>query len=126
MPSSTNTVFFMTKSSIPKEHVVTYAQLVTTLCPHKSEVHRVHCTIGGGKLDFPGITTTNYASLTTSKISINSTLSTPNQHLLSLDIKDFYYNTPMARLKYLKLALDIHLPKIFDQYNLRGLACPDG
>ena len=30
----------------------------------------------------------------------------------------------MARFEYMKLALDILPPKIINQYNLSGLACP--
>ena len=126
MPANMNILFSVPKSVIPMGHIVTYARLVATLFPHKSEVHRVRCTVGGDKLDSPGITTTNCASLTTSKILINITLSTPNARFLTLDIKDFYYNTHMARFEYMTLALDILTPEIFDQYNLRGLACPAG
>ena len=124
MPAGTNTVFFVKNSAIPKERVVTYAQLFAIFCPHKSEVYSVRCTVGVEKLDLPSITTTNCASLTTSKILINSNLSTPNAIFLTLDIKEFYYYTYIARFEFMKLALDIPLPKIVDQYNLNGLACP--
>ena len=53
MPAVLNTVFFVPKSGIPRECVVTYAKLVSLLRLHKSKVHRVWCTIGGDKLDFP-------------------------------------------------------------------------
>ena len=33
MPTGTNTVFFVAKSSIPHEHKVTYAQMVATIRP---------------------------------------------------------------------------------------------
>ena len=97
MPAGTNTLFFVSKSGILRGRVVTYAQIVASLCPHNSKVHRVRYTGGSDKLNFPSITTTNYASLNTSKILINSNLSTPNARFLTLDIKDFYYNTPMTR-----------------------------
>ena len=57
---------------------------------------------------------------------INSTLSKTNERFLTFDIKDFYYNTPISRFKYMKLALDIIPPEIVDQYKLRGLDCLGG
>ena len=36
---------------------------------------------------------------------LNSTISTPGARFMTLDIKDFYYDTAMARYKYMKLAL---------------------
>ena len=41
---------------------------------------------------------------------------------MTLDIKDFYYGTAMARYKYMKLALACIPDKIIDQYNLRTLS----
>ena len=90
MSAGTYIVLFVSKSIIPKGSFLTYARLVATIFPRKSEVHRVWCTVGGDKFNFPGVTTTNYDSLNTSKIVINGTLSTPNTHFLTLDIKYFY------------------------------------
>ena len=76
----------------------------------------------GYKLDFPGIITTNCASLTTTKCLLNSVVSIPDARFLTLDIKNFYYNTPMSRYKYMKIDLDIVPDEIIRQYNLRTLA----
>ena len=45
---------------------------------------------------------------------------------MTLDIKDFYYGTPMSRYEYMKIALDLFLDKIIEQYDLRSLVCPNG
>jgi hypothetical protein len=37
------------------------------------------------------------------KLLINSTISTPNTKYMTMDIKDFYLNTPMARYEYMRL-----------------------
>ena len=79
--------------------------MVASIRPTKSEVNRVRFTVGGDRLDFPGVITTHCASLTTTKCLLNSTISTPGAHFMTLDIKDFYYRTAMARYKYMKLAL---------------------
>ena len=41
---------------------------------------------------------------------------------MTLDIKDFYYGTAMARYKYMKLALAYNPDKIINQYSLRTLS----
>ena len=97
MPTGTNTVFFVAKLSIPYNRKVTYTRMVATIQPTKAEVNRVRFTVGGNRLDFPGATTTHCARLTTMKCLLNSTISTPGDHFMTLDIKDFYYGTAMAR-----------------------------
>ena len=96
--------------------------MVATIQPTKAEVNRVRPTVGGNRLDFPGSTTTNCASLTTKKCLLNSTIFTPGARFMDLDIKDFYYGTAMDCYEYMKLALACIPDKIFEQYNLRALS----
>ena len=105
MRTGTNTVFFVARSSIPYDHKVTYACMVSITRTDKAEVNRVCVTVGGNRLDFPGATTTHCTRLTTTKCLLNITISTPGARFMTLDIKDFYYVTPMARYEYMKLAL---------------------
>ena len=44
-------------------------------------------------------------SLTTLKLLLNSIFSTINAHFMTIDIKDFYLNTSMARSDYMRLKL---------------------
>ena len=53
---------------------------------------------------------------------MNSTISTQRACFLTLDIKHFYYNTPMHRYEYMKIALDLVPNEIIAQYNLRAFA----
>lgn len=122
MPTGTNTIFFIRPSAIPPGRKVTYARLVATIRPTKSETHRVRVTAGGDKLDYPGNTSTDTASLTTLKILLNSVLSTKGATFITADIKDFYYNTPMARYEYMRMQLSLIPDEIIAQYDLRNLA----
>ena len=79
--------------------------MVASIIPTKSEVNRVRATVGGDRLNFPVVTTTHCASLTTTKCLLNSTISTPGARFMTLDIKYFYYGTAMARYEYMKLTL---------------------
>ena len=90
--------------------------------PHKTETHCVCITVGGNRLEFPGETTTNCASLTTTKRLLKSTISTPGARFITLEIKNFYYNTPMRRYEYMKISLSILPEEIIAQYNLLQLA----
>ena len=122
MPTGTNTVFFIEKSTTPQGRNVTYTQMVAYIRPTKSEVNCVRVTVGGNRLNFPGATTTHCAGLTTIKCLLNNTISTPGARFMTLEIKDFYYGTAMARYKYMKLALSCIPDKIIDQYSLRTLS----
>ena len=64
MPHDTHTVFYVPKFRVPADRKVTYARMVATICPQKTEVNRVRVTVGGDIIDYPGATTTNCASLT--------------------------------------------------------------
>ena len=114
MPFGTNTVFYVPKSR------------VATIRPHKTEVNRVHVTVDGNILDYPESTTTNYASLTTTNCLLNSTLSTPDTRFMTLDIKDFFYGTPMVQYEYMKLTLYFFSYEIIKKYDLRSLVFPNG
>ncbi len=45
---------------------------------------------------------------------------------MTMDIKDFYLNTPMARYKYMPLHIADILDDVIEHYNLRDKATPDG
>ena len=56
--------------------------------------------------------------LTTVKLHLNRIVSTINEKFMTIDIKDFYLNTPMERSKYMHLKLS-DLPKsVAQQYNM--------
>jgi hypothetical protein len=59
--------------------------------------------VGGNRVHYPGNAGTPTADILIVKLFINSTISTPNAKYMTIDIKDFYLNTPMARYKYMQL-----------------------
>jgi hypothetical protein len=66
---------------------------------HKEEKESTRLTIGGGNIEYPGDKSTRTAGLTTTKILINSVISTPNAKFLVIDINNFYLNTPLEDSK---------------------------
>jgi hypothetical protein len=126
MKTGTSTVFFIAKAAVPHDRKVTYGRIVAQIRLQKVETHRTRLTVGGDRLDYPGIVSTPTAKLSTAKCLINSTISTDDARFIVSDIKDFYLNTPMARYEYMRLHLSIIPDEIIEQYNLREIATPDG
>jgi hypothetical protein len=109
--AGTNTIFFIPKCDVSFGRQVTYCQQEASLRPTKAESHRVRNFAVWDCLDFPGPTATQTASLVTTKLLLNSTLSTPNARFSAFDNKNFYYDTPMSWYEYIKL----HISKIPDK-----------
>ena len=101
----TNTAFFIHSHEIPTERWrdVTYGRIVTAYRPDKKEPNRTRLTIGGDQINYPHDCGTPTADLLTVKHLLNSTISTPGAKFMTLDIKDFYLNTPLKRYEYLRL-----------------------
>jgi hypothetical protein len=75
---------------------ITYVKLVCNSKPNKTEKHRVRLMVGGDRLDYNGETATSTADITTFKILINSTLSTKDAKMMMMDIKNYYFGTPLS------------------------------
>ena len=45
---------------------------------------------------------------------------------MTMDIKDFYLNTPMTRYEYMRLKISDMPDDVIEHYNLREIATPDG
>jgi hypothetical protein len=62
----------------------------------------------------------------TTKVLLNSVISTKGARFMTIDIKDFYLNTPMVRPEYMRLKLSDIPDHIITLYKLNKLATPDG
>ena len=123
--NGTNTIRFIPRHAIPDGRKVTYARLVASLRPHKKEVHRVRVTVGGDRLEYNGITSTQTASINTTKCLVNSTLSTREAKFMSADIKEYYYGTRLKIFEYMRMALKDIPEEIIEQYDLPTMASDD-
>ena len=72
---------------------VRYNRIVCNECPKKEEVNQTRLTFGGGNLKIDIDCGTPTASLLTTKLLLNSIISTLGTQLLGLDLNDFYLNT---------------------------------
>jgi hypothetical protein len=90
-----NTFFFIPRKLVPKGKIITYGRFVVDIRPKKAKTHRVRLTVGGNLIQYPGDVSKRSADLTTSKCLWNSTISTEGAKYMCLDVKNFYFRTPM-------------------------------
>ena len=83
-------------------------------------------TVSGDQINYPGNKSTPTADLTTVKLLLNSTISTPGAVFLGMDLANFYLNTPMPNPEYLRLRLDVIPEEIIVAYNIRDFITADG
>ena len=117
----TNTMFFIPFSQVPKHKRPTYARFVCSYRPQKAEPYRTRLTVGGNLIDYPGNLSMKVADMTTFKILVNSTLSTPGARWLGLDVKNYYLGTPMDDYEYMFIPITSIPDEIITHYKLRDL-----
>jgi hypothetical protein len=102
--TGTNTIAFIKKNQVPQNRAkdVTYGLVTCLIRPEKiEEPNQTRLVAGGDRVHYPGNTCTLTANLLMVKLLINSTIRTPNTHYMTMDIMDFYLNTPMAYYEYM-------------------------
>ena len=88
--------------------------------------NRTRLIVGGDQINYPGDVGTPTAFLLTVKLLVNSVMSTAGVEFMTLDIKHFYLNTPLARYEYLRLKLT-NLPEdVIEEYGLKEKETKDG
>jgi hypothetical protein len=127
--TGTNTIFFITKNQVPRDRAkdVTYGLITTLIRPEKiDKPNRTRLVAGGDRVHYPGNVGKPTADLLTVKLLLNSVISTPKAKFMTMDIKDFYLKTPMARYKYMLLRLADIPEDVIAHYKLNNIATPDG
>jgi len=118
----TNTIRFIKQSQVPKDKIVTYARILADIRPQKEDPNQIRLTVGGNLLQYDHDTGTPSSDLTTTKLFLNSVVSTEGARFIVLDVKDFYLNTPMASFEYMKILLRLLPENVIEHYKLRELA----
>ena len=89
--------------------------------PQKAEPYHTCITIGGNLIDYPGNLSMEVADMTTFKILVNSTLSTPGARWLGLDVKNYYLGTPMEDYEYMFIPITSIPHEIIAHYKLQDI-----
>ncbi|KAL3781993.1 hypothetical protein HJC23_013821 [Cyclotella cryptica] len=76
--AATNTIVFISKADIPSDRWrnVTYGRIVANFRPEKDDPYRIRLTVGGNRINFPGDCGTPTADMLTTKVLLNSVVST--------------------------------------------------
>ncbi len=82
--------------------------------------------MGGNLVNYPGDCGTPTADLLTVKLMFNSIILISNAKFMTIDIKDFYLMTPMARFEYFRMKLDLFPQDIIEEYGLSNKVDTDG
>jgi hypothetical protein len=75
--------------------------------PKKAGTNRVRITVGGNLLAYLGETSTEAASIETTKLLINSVLSTPGARLGTIDISKFYIQNYLKDYQYMRFHISM-------------------
>ena len=101
MLTGTETMRFIAFSEMPQNKTAAYLRVVAAEKPHKVEKRRIRCTVGGDKIYYDGPVGTPTADLTTVKCLLSSVVSTPGAKFMTIDISDFYLDTPLPGKEYM-------------------------
>eukprot|EP00957_Ditylum_brightwellii_P210327 15364848-Ditylum_brightwellii.AAC.1 len=82
---------------------------------------RQHTQVGANLIKYPANVSTKTAEVETAKLLLNSVLSTPGAKFMTIDIKNFYLNTPMNRYKYMTIPYYLIPDEIKKQYELENI-----
>jgi hypothetical protein len=91
---------------------VMYGHMCVNYRPEKTDPNFTCLTIDGNRITYPRDCSTPTVDMVTVKIHLNSVISTKGACYCTIDLKDFYLNTPMARPEFMRMKL-ADLPKEF-------------
>ena len=82
--------------------------------------------MGGGRINYPREFATPTANMLAAKILFNSVISTAGARFMTMDISNFYLNTPLKRPEFIRMKISDITYEIITVYKLRDLLEPDG
>jgi hypothetical protein len=118
----TNTFCLIDYNDIPlhKRKEICHTMVVCKVRPEKDNPDRTRITIGGNRICYPGNVGTNTASLKLVKLLLNSILSRKGACFSTINIKNFYLDTPMPNSEYVCIKISDIPDEFFMEYNLGG------
>ena len=124
----TNTMHFIHRHEVPRDRLknVMYGKINCNYREGKVEQNRVRLTKGGDRINYPGDVGTPTSDLLTVKVLINIVISNPGVAWFTMDTRNFYLNTAMARKEYLRPKLSGMPDNAIEEYGLRKKATTDG
>ena len=88
--------------------------------PQKVNPNRVRLTVGGTNIEYGEDCGTPTADMTTTKILLNSVLSTKEAKFMTLDIKNMYLQTNLDKYECLRIPESLLSDEMIELYNLQS------
>ncbi len=120
----TNTIICICRKHIShdRKRNSMYPLVCVNYHPEKEDPNCTGVTVGGNLLHYPGDCSTSTVNMITVKLHPSSVISTKNARYCTINLKDFYLNTPMDQLEYMCMKIS-NLPILSNPnqqgYNLR-------
>ena len=114
----TNSMHFIKKQQVPKGKTVTHARFVADIRPQKDEKERMRLTAGGNRLTHNGKKSTETAGLETTKMLLNSVVSTPNAKFACFDIRNMCLNTKLPSPECMRIQRNMIPDEVMEEYNV--------
>jgi hypothetical protein len=110
----TNTIVFIGRDGIPidQQKDVTYGRVCVNYRPEKANPNCTCLTVGGNCITYPSDCSITIVDMVTVKTHLNSIIFTKGACYCTINLKDFYLNTPMARPEFMRMKL-AELPEEF-------------
>jgi hypothetical protein len=120
--AGTDTFCLIDYNDIPlhKRKEICHTMVVCEVRPEKDDPDCTRITIGGIRICYPGNVSTNTVSLKLVKLLLNSVLSRKGACFSTIDIKNFYLDTPMPNPEYVHIKISDIPDKFLTEYNLSG------
>ena len=100
--------------------------MVSDIIPHKPDPLRVCITVRGGNIELHYDVVTPTTDLSTAKILIKSTLSTPGAKWCGFDLVNMYLNTYLTTNEYLEIHISRIPQEFIDECDLNKYVTPYG
>ena len=124
----TNTIYFINKNQVPKDRwkYVTYGCICANDRPEKEDPYRIWITIGGDRINYNEDCGTPTAYLLAVKLLLNIIFYTAGPKFFTMDIKNFYLNTPLPRYEYFRFKISDMPDDFIKSYVLYQKATKEG
>ncbi len=99
---------------------------VPLLSPREGRPNQTCLTIGGDRVNYPGDCGTPTVDMVTVKVHLNSVILTKGACYCTINLKDFYLMTPMARPKFMHMKIKDLPAEVIELYKLNNKAMSDG
>ena len=105
---------------------VTYGQFVRSVRPEKDKKNQTQFVDGGDRINYSGEVATPSVEMLVAKMLFNSVVSTRGAKFMTMDISNFYLQTPLNRKEYIRIKLPDIPEEVVREYKLHSKATKDG